>query len=199
MGIFKSTGDIIYTLRFLRLLTTPWERTKAYEYGIIDKNGKRLKSFNTDSIQDRDAYNNYYTPFIRLVFNVKRLINKLPLGKSRIASYAAALYLLKDKYSVNEGTILKGLKEFGIDSLDFLEEQTEWFVLEDQRLSPGVYKVINEKMLNDSLEEMVNVRDKIRVAEDCYPVGEMFGINIYEVTHIRTNKSVYISIPEITR
>lgn len=199
MGIFKSTGDIIYTLRFLRLLTTPWERTKAYEYGIIDKNGKRLKSFNTNSIQDRDAYNNYYTPFIRLVFNVKRLINKLPLGKSRIASYAAALYLLKDKYSVNEGTILKGLKEFGIDSLDFLEEQTEWFVLEDQRLSPGVYKVINEKMLNDSLEEMVNVRDKIRVAEDCYPVGEMFGINIYEVTHIRTNKSVYISIPEITR
>lgn len=199
MGIFKSTGDIIYTLRFLRLLTTPWERTKAYEYGIIDKNGKRLKSFNTDSIQDRDAYNNYYTPFIRLVFNVKRLINKLPLGKSRIASYAAALYLLKDKYSVNEGTILKGLKEFGIDSLDFLEEQTEWFVLEDQRLSPGVYKVINEKMLNDSLEEMVNVRDKIRVAEDCYPVGEIFGINIYEVTHIRTNKSVYISIPEITR
>ena len=199
MGIFKSTGDIIYTLRFLRLLTTPWERTKAYEYGIIDKNGKRLKSFNTNSIQDRDAYNNYYTPFIRLVFNVKRLINKLPLGKSRIASYAAALYLLKDKYSVNEGTILKGLKEFGIDSLDFLEEQTEWFVLEDQRLSPGVYKVINEKMLNDSLEEMVNVRDKIRVDEDCYPVGEMFGINIYEVTHIRTNKPVYISIPEITR
>lgn len=199
MGIFKSTGDIIYTLRFLRLLTTPWERTKAYEYGIIDKNGKRLKSFNTNSIQDRDAYNNYYTPFIRLVFNVKRLINKLPLGKSRIASYAAALYLLKDKYSVNEAAILKGLKEFGIDSLDFLEEQTEWFVLEDQRLSPGVYKVINEKMLNDSLEEMVNVRDKIRVAEDCYPVGEMFGINIYEVTHIRTNKPVYISIPEITR
>jgi len=199
MGIFKSTGDIIYTLRFLRLLTTPWEKTKAYEYGIIDKNGKRLKSFNTNSIQDRDAYNNYYTPFIRLVFNVKRLLNKLPFGKTRIASYAAALYLLKDKYSVNEGTILKGLKEFGIDSLDFLEEQTEWFVLEDQRLSPGVYKVMNEKMLNDSLEEMVNVRDKIRVGEDCYPVGEMFGINIYEVTHIRTNKSIYISIPEITR
>ena len=199
MGIFKSTGDIIYTLRFLRLLTTPWEKTKAYEYGIIDKDGKRLKSFNTNSMADRDAYKNYYTPFIRLVFNVKRLLNKLPLGKTRIASYAAALYLLKDKYSVNEGTILKGLKEFGIDSLDFLEEQTEWFVLEDQRLSPGVYKVMNEKLLNDSLEEIVNVRDKIRVDEDCYPVGEMFGINIYEVTHIRTNKPIYISIPEITR
>lgn len=199
MGIFKSTGDIIYTLRFLRLLTTPWEKTKAYEYGIIDKDGKRLKSFNTNSMEDRDAYKNYYTPFIRLVFNVKRLLNKLPLGKTRIASYAAALYLLKDKYSVNEGTILKGLKEFGIDSLDFLEEQTEWFVLEDQRLSPGVYKVMNEKLLNDSLEEIVNVRDKIRVDEDCYPVGEMFGINIYEVTHIRTNKPIYISIPEITR
>lgn len=199
MGIFKSTGDIIYTLRFLRLLTTPWEKTKAYEYGIIDKDGKRLKSFNTNSIEDRDAYKNYYTPFIRLVFNVKRLLNKLPFGKTKIASYAAALYLLKDKYSVNEGTILKGLKEFGIDSLDFLEEQTEWFVLEDQRLSPGVYKVMNEKLLNDSLEEIVNVRDKIRVDEDCYPVGEMFGINIYEVTHIRTNKPIYISIPEITR
>jgi len=193
VGVLKRAGDLVYTFRFLKLLITSFEDTEAYKLGLIDAKGKRIKKAETSD--ERAAY----TPFHRLVFNIKKLIAKAPGGSTKIASYAAALYLLKDKYSVNEGTILKGLKEFGIDSLDFLEEQTEWFVLEDQRLSPGVYKVMNEKLLNDSLEEIVNVRDKIRVGEDCYPVGEMFGINIYEVTHIRTNKPIYISIPEITR
>lgn len=199
MGIIKSAGDIFYTLRFLRLLTTAWEDTEAYKAGIIDKDGKRLRSFNTNSLEDRDAYRSYYTPFIRLVFNVKRLLNKVPGGKSKIASYAAALYLLKDKYSIRESTIQKALELNGIDSLDFISEQSGWFVLEDRRLTPGVYKVMNEKVLNDTLEEMVNPRDKIRVDDDCYPVGNVFGINIYEATHIRTNKKIYISVPEISR
>ena len=43
MGILKSAADLVYTLRFLKLLTTPFEKTKAYELGIIDDKGKELK------------------------------------------------------------------------------------------------------------------------------------------------------------
>lgn len=91
MGIIKRAGDLVYTFRFLTLLTTPFNKTKAFEAGIIDADGKRNKEFNTNTMEDREAYKNFYTPFHRLVFNVKRLMAKAPGGSSSIASYAARL------------------------------------------------------------------------------------------------------------
>ena len=38
-----SAIDLFVTYRFLRLLTTPFEKTDAYKFGIIDKNGNRIK------------------------------------------------------------------------------------------------------------------------------------------------------------
>ena len=33
--------DLFVTYRFIKLLTTPFEKTDAYKLGIIDKNGNR--------------------------------------------------------------------------------------------------------------------------------------------------------------
>ena len=199
MGIIKRAGDLVYTFRFLRLLTTSFEDTEAFKLGIIDKDGKRQKSFTLDNMEDRDNYRNYYTPFHRLVFNIKKIMAKAPGGGSKLASYAAALFLLKEKFSMSQGKILEALDVLDIDETDFLTEHSEWFVLEDTRLSPGSYKVLTNKLINDTMDEMVNARDKVRVSNDCYPVGEIFGINIYEVTHMRTNKSIYVSVGELAR
>ncbi len=199
MGIIKRAGDLVYTFRFLRLLTTSFEDTEAFKLGIIDKDGKRQKSFTLDNMEDRDNYRNYYTPFHRLVFNIKKIMAKAPGGGSKLASYAAALFLLKEKFSMSQGKILEALDVLDIDETDFLTEHSEWFVLEDNRLSPGSYKVLTNKLINDTMDEMVNARDKVRVSNDCYPVGEIFGINIYEVTHMRTNKSIYVSVGELAR
>jgi hypothetical protein len=199
MGIIKRAGDLVYTFRFLRLLTTPFEETEAFKQGIIDKDGKRNKEFTLNTSENRDKYANYYTLFHRLVFNIKKIMAKAPGGSSRLASYATALYLLREKFSVSDKKINEALEALGIDPLDFMTEQSEWFVLEDRRLSPGVYKVLNSKVLNDTLDEMVNARDKVKVDQHCYPVGEMFGINIYEVTHVRTRKNIYVTIGELSR
>ena len=43
MGLIKSAADLAYTFRFLALLVTPFNKTKAFEKGIIDEFGKRLK------------------------------------------------------------------------------------------------------------------------------------------------------------
>lgn len=198
MGIIKRAGDLVYTFRFLTLLTTPFDKTKAFEAGIIDADGKRNKDFNTNTMEDREAYKNFYTPFHRLVFNVKRLMAKAPGGSSRLASYAAALYLIKENYSVSERKILKGLNDIGIDSTDLLVEENQWFVLENNQLSPGVYILTNEKII-DNVDVMVARGSKVKVSEDAFPVGDIFGINIYEATHIRTNKKVYITSSEIVR
>jgi len=196
MGLVKRAGDLVYTFRFLRLLTTSFEDTEAYKKGIIDKDGKRLKTFDLSTMDNRDTYKNYYTPFHRLVFNIKKIMAKVPGGGSKIASYAAALFLLKEKFGVSDKEIKKSLN---IDPLDFMSEQTEWFVLENNKLSPGSYKVLSEKLINDTFDEVVKPRDKVIVSEDCYPIGEIFGLNIYEVTHSKTNKNIYVAISELSR
>ena len=196
MGLIKQAGDLVYTFRFLRLLTTKFEDTEAYKAGIIDENGKRLKSFDLNTMDNRNTYKNYYTPFHRLVFNIKKIMEKVPGGGSRLASYAAALYLLKENFGVKEKEIKKSLN---VDTIDFMSEQTEWFLLENNQLSPGTYKVLSDKLLNDTYEEVVLPRDKVIVGEDCYPVGEMFGLNIYEVTHCKTRKNIYVAVSELSR
>lgn len=199
MGIIKSAGDLVYTFRFLKLLVTKFEDTEAYRVGIIDADGNRLKDYDKkmSTVQGREDYANYYTPFIRLVFNVKKLMAKAPGGSSRIASYAAALYLLKERFGIPESKIEKAIKEVGLDPTDFMMEQSMWFVLEDGRLSPGSYRLSNDKVLNSSLEELARAKDAVRVAENAYPVGDLFGLNVYEAVHVKTNQKVYITVGEL--
>ena len=45
MGILKSAADLVYTIRFLKLLTTPFEKMGAYEIGLIDKDGNIAVSY----------------------------------------------------------------------------------------------------------------------------------------------------------
>ena len=56
--------DFIYALRFLRLLTTKWEKTNAFKLGILDKNGKVLKKPETN--EEKNAYNIFH----KLVYNI---------------------------------------------------------------------------------------------------------------------------------
>ncbi len=199
MGIIKSAADLVYTFRFLKLLVTPFEETDAYKAGIIDGDGVRRKDFDFNKSENKTAWSEYYTPFHRLVYNVKRFLTNVPGGKSRLASFAAALYLIRESYGVSEANIQKGLLKLGIDPLDLLAEGNHWFVLEDKRLSPGVYRVKNSKILNKSFEEKVNRFDKIRVESNAYPVGEMFGLDIYEATHMITNQKIYITAEELLK
>jgi hypothetical protein len=199
MGIIKRAGDLVYTFRFLRLLTTSFEDTGAFKAGIIDKDGKRNKEFTLDTMDNRDLYNDNYTTFHRLVFNIKKIIAAAPGGSTKFASYATALFLLKEKFNISDNKIDEANTIFGIDTLDFILEKTEWFMLDENILSPGIYKVLNSKLLNDTLDEVVNKRDKIRIDHDCRPVGDMFGINIYEAMHMRTNKKIYVAVGELSR
>lgn len=191
MSLANRAGDLYFTFRFLKLLTTPWTDTEAYKLGLIDDNGKRLKSKKIQSSEEKDAY----TSFMRVVFNMKRLIQKLPGGSSKIASYASALLLIREEMGVTDKGIEKLVKEMDLDPADFISERNEWYVLEDKRLSPGIYTVREEKLTKQFNE--VNAKDKIRVSEESYPVGNIFGLDAYEVTHINTNQPVLITLGEI--
>lgn len=193
MGIVKRAGDLVYTLRFLRLLTTPFVETKAFKLGIINQDGKRNKDVNVSSQEQRDAY----TSFHRLVFNIKRLLEKVPGGDTKLGSYAAALYLIKEKFSVTEKQIIEGVEKLGVNPQIELAESTDWFVLEDGRLSPGNYKIKNDKVLNTTCEELVKAKDWVKIVDQSYPVGQIFGVNVYEAVHVKTNQKIYVTVSEL--
>ena len=87
----SSIVDTYITYRIITTLTKDWDEQDAYKFGIIDKKGnvlKKTKELKTS--QEKKAY----TILTKFIFNLKRLIEKMPGGKSKIGSYAAAAYLL---------------------------------------------------------------------------------------------------------
>jgi len=192
MSILKRGADMIYTFRFIRMLVLDWKNWDAYKQGIIDEKGKRIKSQELDTPERKAAY----TPFIRLTANVKRLLGKVPGLGSGLGSFAAGLFLIKERYELTDDSLSKILSEFVIEPTDLLSEGAEWFVLENGELSPGVYRIKNAKVLNSTLEELVLPKDQIKVFEG-KPVGDVFGISVYEATHLKTNQKIYITSSEI--
>jgi hypothetical protein len=80
------------------MLTTPWEKFDALKLGLIDKKGMRIKDKKPETKEEKAAY----TLLHRLVFNLKRILNKVPFGKTAFASYAVALLLLKEETKLDE-------------------------------------------------------------------------------------------------
>mgnify|MGYP003653975541 CR=1 FL=1 len=89
MAESSKTFDLYYTYQFVKRLSTDWKDTNAFKLGIIDKNGKKLRSPKTG--EERNAY----SLFDRLVFNMKRLLNKTGF-KSKLSNFAAAIVLLRE-------------------------------------------------------------------------------------------------------
>ena len=109
--------DLFLVYQFVKRLSTPWDKTDAFKQGIIDKTGKKLKS--PVSSLEQQSYG-YYD---RLVFNLKRLLEKLPGGKTRLGSFAAALFLMKEGVNEKEYTQTE-LAEGLYKEMTMLDEST---------------------------------------------------------------------------
>jgi len=94
--------DSLIALRILNLLVTPFDQTDAFKLGIIDAKGKELKRMrDLNTVQDRDAY----TLLHRLVFRLKKIIEKVPLENKKLTSLAAAYALIREQYYINKEPI----------------------------------------------------------------------------------------------
>lgn len=96
--------DNLIAFKIMTMLVKPFIETDAYKLGIIDAHGKTLRKANTlTTSAEKNAYN-YLT---RLIFNMKKIINKLPGGESRLKTMVAALWLVKEQYeSGNRSTAM---------------------------------------------------------------------------------------------
>ena len=196
MGLLSRAADFAYAIRFLKLLVTPWDKTEAFKLGIVDERGKTIKKGkDLKTPQEKAAY----TIFHRLVFNLKRVIQKLPFGKTLVASYASALFLIREETGMSDNQIKKTLEKFLEEPIE--EEITEntWFQSTEDKLMPGTYILVNNILSPITGEEIAFSNEKIIAEDFVYPSGSVFNINIYKVKHPKTKQDIYISTRDITR
>ena len=195
MSILSRAADLGYAFRFLKLLTTPWNKLKAYELGIVDENGKNLKKAKELKTKEEKSA---YTIFHRLVFNIKRLLGKIPGGKSTLASYAAALYLIKEHTGMSEEKIEEIITKVLDDNLETDLTESQWFIKGDT-LNPGIYCLTKDVVSMNTGEAIAKKNSKIRVEEHTEPYSSFLGNNIYKVQHVLTKQELYISNEHIKR
>jgi hypothetical protein len=114
--------DALIAYRLLKLLVTPFKKTKAYQMGIIDDKGKVLikaKQFNKEIPANKRAdAKKAYTLLIRFVFNLKRILSKVGIRGALGSAAAAAIAFFREEKDYNpiiEKQIYKYIKEQGFE------------------------------------------------------------------------------------
>jgi hypothetical protein len=186
MSLLRGT-DFFYALRFLRLLTTDWNKTKAYQLGIVDENGKKLKKPQTS--EEKSAY----TAFHRLVYNIKRLLAKLPGGKTKFAKYATALFLIKEHTKLSDDIIFEHLM---FDEKNLLQENKSLYLTESGAIQANKYTLVRALPLMNG-EPLAEKNTEIMV-EEHEPIGYISSIPIFKGFHVKTKQHIYITQDDIT-
>jgi len=154
--------DVVIAYRFVTILSTPWTSMEAFKYGIINKNGKILKKRSElTTAQEKAAYPDV---FFTLCWNIKRILEKVGF-KSQLTNFAAALWLLKEKYGETDPMKFERLlndifNERGISLKPIIAEHKN-----NNLIEPGVYRLYNKLY---------------RVKESVKPVGDVFGIPVFK-------------------
>ena len=196
--------DLFVTYRFIKILVTPFEKQEAYKLGVIDKNGNRIliPGTNKPTILNTIAEKNSYTVLHKLVFNIKKIFSKVPGLRTKLGSYAAALFLLKDTFKENvdpemwEKQLMKYIKENNIELDNTISEEV---TLDDGKLPKGIYKLVNDITFDvedaespDALEG-----DEVQVFEPVAPTDTVLGVEIFPVIHIPTQTKIFVSAEDI--
>jgi hypothetical protein len=125
--------DLFMLYQFVKRLATPFKEWRAYELGIIDEKGEILKGpKERRTVQERDAFGK----FDLLVLKLKKLLEKIPGGQTRIGSYAAALWLIKEHKQ----------KDAGVEDLTEDSLMQYMTLAEDLDLNTNFENYLNETM-----------------------------------------------------
>jgi len=196
--------DLFVTYRFIKLLVTPFKDTDAFKLGIIDETGNRIrqpKSTKPAVELSTQQLKNAYTVLHKLVFNIKKIFEKVPGLRTKVGTYAAALFLLKDTFKEHvedpdmfEKQFMKYLKENNVEFDDSISEEVVGF---GEILPKGEYVLIND-ILNKEEEELTAKKgDKVIAFDDEAPIDTVLGVEIFPVIHDKTKEKIYVSLEDI--
>lgn len=188
--------DSLIVFRFLKMLVTPFNKTPAYKFGFIDEKGNRIKFLTDPNNKGQKLENNpkskeeknSLTPLHRLVFNIKKLLGKIPGGKSVMASYAVALLLLKEEYDLDEEQtellyedFYRHAKELDKIDAEVITESMEVGKLCTRRINGGYHFSLRQQLKQnwDESGDFKVYPAKTQI-QDVHEYTLVYGIKIYE-------------------
>ena len=173
--------DALVAYRVLKLLVTPFNKTKAFALGIIDDKGKVLKK--SKQIKDPKE-RNAYTLLIRFVFNLKRMLSKLGIRGPLGSATAAAIAFFKEEHGDNpevERQVYKFIKEQGFE-FEISENYGE-------PLTEGTYKVKHD-IYNLDGDIVINMNESIEFNGD---VDTIMGYDVFKYNDVYlTTEDLYV-------
>ena len=190
-------------------MVTPFEKTDAFRLGIIDEKGNRVRPPRNPKTNIRPAIEplrtseekNSYTILHKLVFNIKKIFEKVPGLRTKLGTYAAALFLLKDTFKEEvedpdmfEKEFMKYLKEQGYEIDDSISEEVIGF---GEVLPKGEYVLVNDILNKEEEELSAKIGDKVIAYEDEAPVDTVLGVEIFPVVHVKSQEKIYVSLEDI--
>ena len=198
--------DLFVTYRFIKLLVTPFDKTPAFKLGIIDKNGVRstektvARGMHPTQLRT-DEEKSAYTVLHKLVFNIKKIFAKVPGLRTKLGTYAAALFLLKDTFKehvedpdVFEKEFMKYLKEEGYEIDNSFSEEVIGF---GEVLPKGEYTLVNDILNTEEEELQAKIGDKVIAFEDEAKIDTVLGVDIFPIIHVKTQEKIYVSLEDI--
>ena len=190
--------DLFVAYRFLRILTTPWEDQPAFEHGIIDKDGKLLRKRNTlNTVEEKSSF----TLLHRLIFNLKRILHKIPGVRTKLGTYATALYLLKQHFSdqvEDENTVEKAFSNWLVDQGYISEDELQEEVIGlGDMLPKGTYKINVDIVPNEDYPGSAKKGDIVVAFADTAPTDSVMGQNIFTVIHQKSKETIYVSLEDL--
>ncbi len=159
--------DALIAYRLVKLLVTPFKKTKAYQLGIIDEKGKVLikaKDIKKLPYNKRAEAKKAYTLLIRFVFNLKRLLSKIGIRGPLGSAAAAAIAFFREEKDYNpiiEKEVYKYIKEQGFE-FDVNENYGE-------PISYGKY-IVNRDIYDLEGDVVINKGEAIDFKEDTQPI-----------------------------
>lgn len=210
----ESVVDIYVAYKFVKILSQPWTSTDAFKLGIINDKGKILKKRkNLKTGEEKAAYTIFHT----LIWNLKKLLDKLPPGRTRIGSFVAALWMLKEytaprvqDKNLIESTFIQYMLESGrIDPYEVLDHCFEQVIAEEE-LNPedqadyrptaqgvlfsGRYKLINDV---DAPAGSGNKGNIVIVRKDTQSFDTLLGQPMFRVKLEKNLKDLVVSFEDL--
>ena len=185
--------DTFVAYKFIKILTTPWKKTDAFKLGLIDKKGNPLVK---RSDLKTDKQKKAYTIVHVLIWNIKRLLDKVPMTKTKLGSFATALWLLKDKKVVKKPEVVESAF-IELTGIKIPEEKNimESYLDGDNHIDVGSYMSRNTL---PELYDFIDNKDTIIVEQES-PVGQMLGVYIFSGIHKKTGNKVVFSNEDVLR
>ena len=125
----------------------------------------------------------------------------MPGLRTKVGTYAAALFLLKDTFKehvedpdIFEKEFMKYLKEEGYELDNSISEDVIGF---GEILPKGNYVLVTDILNKEEEELSAKKGDKVVAYDDEAPVDTILGVEIFPVVHVKTQEKIYVSLEDI--